>query len=75
MQVLSTLLASLIIEKLGRKYLLTISLSAVAVNTVILGIYFSIKNRGHPDAQVISDIGFIPVGAVCLFVIAFSLGM
>lgn len=75
MQVLSTLCASLIIEKLGRKYLLTISLSAVAINTVILGIYFSIKNRGHPDAQVISDIGFIPVGAVCLFVIAFSLGL
>lgn len=73
-QVLATLCASLIIERVGRKLLLFTSLSAIAINTIILAIYFSVKTRGHPDIDVLNDIGFIPVGAVCLFVIAFSLG-
>ncbi|CAG9759862.1 unnamed protein product [Ceutorhynchus assimilis] len=72
---LSTLCASLIIEKVGRKLLLFISLSAIAINAVVLAIYFSLKTRGHPDAEVLRDIGFIPVAAVCLFVLSFSLGI
>ncbi|XP_066254800.1 facilitated trehalose transporter Tret1-2 homolog isoform X1 [Euwallacea similis] len=75
MQTLSTLCASLIIEKTGRKRLIILSLSVVAINITILGIYFSIKTRGHPDSDVLSDIGFIPIGTVCLFVVAFSLGL
>ncbi|KAL1492595.1 hypothetical protein ABEB36_010835 [Hypothenemus hampei] len=73
-QVLATLSASLIIEKTGRKQLIFISLSAVAINTAILAIYFSVKIRGHSSSEVLKDIGFIPIGAVCLFVVAFSLG-
>lgn len=74
-QALATLVSSLVIEKLGRKFLLFFSLSTVTINAVLLAIYFSIKTRGHPDSEVVSDIGFIPVVAVCLFVVSFSLGV
>lgn len=74
MQVLTTLIASLIIEKVGRKKLLLVSVSAVAVNSAILGIYFSVKTRLHVHKDIFSDMAFIPIGAVCLFVLAFSLG-
>ncbi|KAH1023377.1 hypothetical protein HUJ04_012591 [Dendroctonus ponderosae] len=74
-QVWATLFASLIIEKVGRKKLLIVSLSTVAVNSVILGIYFSVKTRLHVNGVILSDIAFIPIAAVCLFVLGFSLGL
>ncbi|XP_076261691.1 facilitated trehalose transporter Tret1-like [Rhynchophorus ferrugineus] len=72
-QVVATFIASLVIEKLGRKYLLFVSLSIVTLSTMILAIYLAVKS--HLDKSELREISFIPIGSLCLFVISFSLGL
>ncbi|XP_030756017.1 facilitated trehalose transporter Tret1-like [Sitophilus oryzae] len=72
-QMIATFLASLLIEKLGRKLLLFISMSTVTVCCVVIAIYLSVKP--HLDNEELKEISFLPVTAFCLFVIAFSFGI
>lgn len=74
-QVLATFAASLIVDKSGRRVLLFISSLFVTITTLILGIYFTIKYRTSASEELLHELGFIPVGALCLFVIGYSLGL
>lgn len=73
-QVIATFISTIIIEKLGRKILLIISDSVMALSTLTLGIYFSLKDHKAVDDATISAIGFLPILALCVYVIVFSLG-
>ncbi|XP_028143798.2 facilitated trehalose transporter Tret1-2 homolog [Diabrotica virgifera virgifera] len=74
-QVLATFAASLVIDKLGRRILLFISALFVTVNLFLLAIFFTLKDRTDISDNIIEKLGFIPVGALCLFIIAYSLGL
>jgi SP family facilitated glucose transporter-like MFS transporter 8 len=70
-QMVATFISSLVVDRLGRRILLLISDFVMAICTLVLGIYFYLKNETSED---ISNIGWLPVTSVCLFIIVFSLG-
>lgn len=71
MQVVGTFVASLIVDRLGRRILLLVSDAVMALCTLVLGIFFFMKGR---DEESVTSIGWLPVVALCLFILAFSLG-
>lgn len=71
MQVVATFVASLIVDRLGRRILLLISDSIMALCTLFLGIYFFLKDR---DASSVEGLGWLPIVSLCLFIVTFSLG-
>ena len=71
-QVVATTIATLIMDKLGRRILLIVSALVMMVSLYGLGLYFwFLKDRGEDFAAQIS---FLPLGSVCLFIFAFSIG-
>ncbi|XP_014242296.1 facilitated trehalose transporter Tret1-like isoform X2 [Cimex lectularius] len=72
MSVVATAIATLFIERLGRKPLMFISCLVMALSSAVLGIYFYIQTVNHELAEKIS---FIPLIIVCVFIIVFSLGL
>lgn len=70
-QVVATLLATFIVDKAGRRILLLISDFFMAVSTILLAVYFQLK---EDDASQVENIGWLPVLAVCLFIAMFSIG-
>jgi Na+/melibiose symporter-like transporter len=71
MQVVATFIASLVVDRLGRRILLLVSDSIMALCTLVLGIFFFMKER---DESSVTSIGWLPVVALCLFIVAFSIG-
>jgi len=71
MQVIATFIASMIVDKTGRRVLLLISISIMAVCKILLGVYFYLNDN---DASSVENIGWLPVVALCLYIIVFSLG-
>lgn len=71
-QVIATFIGSLIIEKLGRKILLLSSAAMMAVCALALGIYFSLQESWSEED--IKSIAFLPIVALSVFVIMFSIG-
>lgn len=71
MQVIAVFVSTLVVDKLGRRLLLIVSISAMCITTLILGVYFHLKIHKFSIAD---DIGWLPLVAVCLYIILFSLG-
>lgn len=70
MQVVTTFIASLVVDKLGRRLLLLLSDAVMAICTILLGIYFYLQTNDHD----VSSLGWLPVFSLCLFIVAFSFG-
>jgi Na+/melibiose symporter-like transporter len=71
MQVVATFVASLVVDRLGRRILLLISDSVMALCTMLLGLYFFLKGR---DPESVASLGWLPIVALCVFIVTFSLG-
>lgn len=71
MQVLATFVASMIVDRVGRRILLLVSVSLMAVCKIMLGAYFFMKDE---DPDSVLSISWLPVFALCLYIVAFSLG-
>lgn len=71
MQVVATFVASLVIDKLGRRLLLLVSDALMALCTLLLGIYFFMKQN---DESSVSSMGWLPIVSMCVFIVAFSIG-
>ncbi|XP_057664597.1 facilitated trehalose transporter Tret1-like [Diorhabda carinulata] len=74
-QVMATFVASLVIDKLGRRILLFVSSLFITLSIFFLGVYFSLKDRSGMDEDVLGKLGFLPVSALCVFIIAYSVGL
>ncbi|XP_062539049.1 facilitated trehalose transporter Tret1-2 homolog [Armigeres subalbatus] len=70
-QVVATLLATVIVDKVGRRILLLISDFFMAVSTILLAVYFQLKEA---DPSQVESLGWLPVFALCLFIATFSIG-
>ena len=70
-QVVSTALAAVLIDKLGRRILLITSALIMIISLYGLGLYFWIQ-KNHPDLA--NTIGFLPLSSLCLYIFAFSIG-
>ncbi|KAG5684031.1 hypothetical protein PVAND_013284 [Polypedilum vanderplanki] len=71
-QMLATFIATLTVDKIGRKFLLVLSDLLMALCTLILGIFYGIKDRS--DDETVVSYGYVPLLAVCIFISAFSFG-
>lgn len=71
MQVLATFVASLVVDRLGRRILLLVSDSIMALCTLLLGVYFFMQDR---DASSVENLGWLPIVSLCVFIVTFSLG-
>jgi SP family facilitated glucose transporter-like MFS transporter 8 len=69
-QVIMTLVSSVLIDRAGRRILLIQSSLIMGICLIVLGVYFNLKDRGTD----VSNIGWIPLGCVVIFIIVFSLG-
>lgn len=74
-QVVATFISSLVVDKLGRRMLLIVSLSVMALSSTLLASYFTVKTRHLVDPTVLNSFGFVPTVSLCIFVIVFSLGI
>uniref|UniRef100_A0A0A9XL62 Facilitated trehalose transporter Tret1 n=1 Tax=Lygus hesperus TaxID=30085 RepID=A0A0A9XL62_LYGHE len=67
----ATLVATFLIDRLGRKMLLYISSLLMAITAASLGSFFYYKNVVGAD---VTHIGWIPLASFVVFVVGFSLG-
>uniref|UniRef100_A0A182Q863 Facilitated trehalose transporter Tret1 n=1 Tax=Anopheles farauti TaxID=69004 RepID=A0A182Q863_9DIPT len=67
---IATFIATVLIDRLGRKILLYISDVAMIITLMTLGTFFYMKNNGDD----VSHIGWLPLAAFVVFVVGFSLG-
>nr|CAI5845155.1 unnamed protein product [Callosobruchus analis] len=74
-QVIATFLSSIFIDKFGRKMLLLGSIAFMMLSEVVLGIFFSLKDRGLVSPETVSKIGILPVLCLIVFISSFSLGI
>jgi SP family facilitated glucose transporter-like MFS transporter 8 len=70
-QVVMTVTSALLIEKAGRRILLLQSCVVMGLCLVMLGVYFMMKDAGSD----VTNISFIPLASVVLFIVSFSLGL
>ncbi|KAF7286241.1 hypothetical protein GWI33_006712 [Rhynchophorus ferrugineus] len=73
-QVIATLFSSWSVDKVGRKILMMASCGVMAVSTFLMGIFFLIKEKEMIEKDSITSIGWLPLIALVLFIIAFSFG-
>lgn len=71
MHVLATGVSAIVVDRLGRKLLLTISISVVILCLVLLGIFFFMMDQ---DPSSVSSIGWLPILSLSVYIIAFALG-
>lgn len=70
-QVIASFVATLTLDKLGRRMLLLVSDSLMALCTLALGIYSGIRAY---DSDAVEGLGWLSLLSLCIFIIAFSLG-
>ncbi|XP_049826346.1 facilitated trehalose transporter Tret1-like isoform X2 [Aethina tumida] len=66
----STFIAAVLIDKLGRKILLYISSVAMIISLAVLGAYFYLKRENYD----VSTFGWLPLAVFIIYVLGFSLG-
>lgn len=74
MQVCATFVASMTVDKLGRRFLLITSATIMAVCNISLGGYFYLLDH-HGDSPLINQLNWLPITSLCVYIIAFSLGL
>ncbi|KAL0125279.1 hypothetical protein PUN28_004422 [Cardiocondyla obscurior] len=67
----TTVVAAVIVDRAGRKPLLILSSSVMLISLVALGSYFNLKE----SESDVSNLGWLPLTSLTLFMIAFSIGM
>lgn len=67
----STFIAAILIDRLGRKVLLYISAVSMILSLGVLGAYFFVKDSLGID---VSFLGFLPLASFIVYVLGFSLG-
>ncbi|XP_063703886.1 facilitated trehalose transporter Tret1-like [Culicoides brevitarsis] len=70
-QVVATFISSIIVDKLGRRLLLLLSIVLMGICLAGLGIFFNLKDN---EDAVVESLHWLPVTSLCIFIIAFSLG-
>ncbi|XP_018325286.1 facilitated trehalose transporter Tret1 [Agrilus planipennis] len=74
-QVLATILSSLLVDRLGRRILLISSGAVMALSSVLLGVFFTLKMDKIIGNGTLTSLGFLPVTSLCIFVTMYSVGL
>ncbi|XP_050876820.1 sugar transporter ERD6-like 18 [Lathyrus oleraceus] len=73
--VLATILTLWLADKSGRRLLLIVSSSAMALSLLVVSISFYLKEYISPDSDLYATLSLVSVAGVVIMVIAFSLGL
>ncbi|XP_050914951.1 sugar transporter ERD6-like 8 [Lathyrus oleraceus] len=73
--VLATILTLWLADKSGRRLLLIVSSSAMALSLLVVSISFYLKEYISPDSDLYATLSLVSVAGVVVMVIAFSLGL
>lgn len=71
MQVIATFVSVMIVDRAGRRVLLLLSSSIMALCTILLGVFFYMQEK---DTDSVHGIGWLPMFSLCVFIIMFSIG-
>ncbi|KAL3275583.1 hypothetical protein HHI36_020338 [Cryptolaemus montrouzieri] len=74
-QVVATLFSSCLVDRLGRRILMITSTSVSGLSTLIMGVYFTLKDRVELDKTIMDNLGLIPIISLGLFMVMFSIGL
>ncbi|PHU01297.1 Sugar transporter ERD6-like 6 [Capsicum chinense] len=74
-QVVATAVSTWLVDKTGRRLLLIVSSSGMAVSLLIVAVAFFLKSFVDEDSTLYGALGIISVVGVVLMIVAFSLGM
>lgn len=69
---IATFVATLTVDKLGRRLLLLVSDTLMALCTLVLGIYAGIRSVNE---SAVDGLGWISLLSLSVFIIAFSVGL
>lgn len=69
---LSVFLRNMVIDRLGRKPLLLISITGCAVCNTLVSAYFNLSERQDVD---VSEIGWIPISSIMIIIVSYGLGL
>lgn len=70
LQVFATYTSTLLVDKAGRRILLLLSSTVMAVCLTTLGLSYHLQSHGHD----VSSISWLPLASVATFIIVFSIG-
>ncbi|KAJ8961415.1 hypothetical protein NQ318_014661, partial [Aromia moschata] len=71
-QILGIAVASVIVEKLGRKFLLLFSTISCTLSLGTLGLYFYLKQA---EASYVKNIFWLPIASLIIFMLVFNIGL
>ncbi|XP_050916717.1 sugar transporter ERD6-like 6 [Lathyrus oleraceus] len=74
-KVLATILTLWLADKSGRRLLLIVSSSAMALSLLVVSISFYLKEYISPDSDLYATLSLVSVAGFVVMVIAFSLGL
>lgn len=72
MQMIATFFASLTVDRWGRRALLILSAIVMSICNIGLGVYFYLLDS---KSDYITYLNWLPISSLCIYVIAFSLGL
>lgn len=74
-QAIATFVSTMVVDKLGRRFLLISSTLVVAIAAVSLGVFFTLQERQLVSESVISNLGFLPLTSLSVFIIMYAFGI
>jgi MFS family permease len=71
MQFFSSFMASILVDKLGRRILLLFSIATMTVTLFSLGSFFVIQEN---DADAAQSLNWLPLTSLCIYILAYPVG-
>ncbi|KAI5644141.1 sugar transporter domain-containing protein [Phthorimaea operculella] len=73
-QVVATLISSMVVDRLGRRILLLFSALVMCLCLTALGVFFFLRETHGEHAEILKSISWLPLLSLSLFITAFSFG-
>jgi MFS family permease len=71
MQLFSSFLASILVDRVGRRVLLLGSIFTMAISLLIIGGFFYVQSVNEKVAE---DFGWVPLSSLCVYILAYPIG-
>lgn len=75
LQCLTGILQTILVEYVGRKFLLLVSIITTTITTFIIGITIYLRNHDLIDPDKLDSIGYVPLVALVVFYVGYALGL
>ncbi|XP_018336699.1 facilitated trehalose transporter Tret1-like isoform X2 [Agrilus planipennis] len=70
LEVIGSIFAILVIEKVNRRIYLSISGSFITVSLVLIGVYYTLQERNLVTPEILADVGVLPLLGMFIFILS-----